>query len=67
MLKIVTSIDPVEIDGQERKALPVEGDVLQIKAHWCRNDLVVLDWRGHSITVLAQDLERGIRNARNHD
>ncbi len=67
MLKIVTSIDPIEIDGQERKALPVEGDVLQIKAHWNRNDLVILDWRGHSLTVVAKDLYRAIDNARNHD
>jgi len=65
-IEIVTKIDPLEFDGAECKGLPNEAGELHIKSHWNRNALVVLDWRGHSITVLADDLERAIRNARNH-
>ena len=65
-LHVVTHIDPIEIDGQERKALPNEADELRVVSHWNMNGWVILEWHGHSITVLADSLERAIHNARTH-
>lgn len=67
MLKIETRIDPIEIMGNEIKGLPKEADQLIVSAHWNINRWVVLDWHGRTITVSCDELERAIRNARNHD
>lgn len=67
MLKIETRLDPYEIEGRERTGLSKESDALSVKAHWNRSAFVILEWRGHSITVLAKDLKRAIDNATNHD
>lgn len=66
MLKVETSLDPYEIDGQEHKGLPNEADRLMVKSHHIFNYCAILDWRGHSITVSIADLERALRNAGNH-
>jgi hypothetical protein len=63
---VETSLDPYEIDGNERKGLPNEADALIVKAHRIFNYFAILDWRGHSITVSIADLERALRNAGNH-
>ena len=67
MLKIETRIDPVEINGQEVTGLPNEMDQMIVRAHWIKNRWVIIDFHGQSVTVVADDLERAIRNARNHD
>ncbi len=67
MILIVTTIDPIEVDTKEVKGVSDKSDVLRVGSHWNRNDLVILEWRGGSITVLARDLQRGIVNATNHD
>jgi hypothetical protein len=66
MLKIETSLDPYEIDDNGIEGLPKEADVLLVKAHHIYNTMVVLDWRGHFITVSIRDLEGALRNAANH-
>ena len=66
-MKIITKLNPLEFDGEERKGLPNEADELHVISHWNYRDRIVLDWRGHSITVVADELERAIRNAINHD
>ena len=65
-IEIITKIGPLEFDGDQREGLPNEADELHVRSHWNRNELVVLDWRGHSITVVADDLKRAISNATNH-
>lgn len=66
MFTVTTKLDPYEIDGDKRKGLPNEADELHVKQHWNqRRDLVVLDWRGHNITVSASELAVAIRNATN--
>ncbi len=67
MLSIETRIDPVEIDGEKLAQLPAAVDQLSVTNHWNLNYLVVLTFRGHKITVVANELERAIHNARNHD
>lgn len=67
MLKIETRMDPLEIDGEEVKGLPKDSDQLVVTAHWNRNSLVILSFRGKAITVVASELVRAIQNARNHD
>ncbi len=66
-MKIESSINPVEIEDTEVRGLPNDADALLVKAHHIFNRLVILDWRGHSITVSATELEQAIRNARNHE
>ncbi len=63
MYETVTKLDPYEFDGEERKGLPNEADELHVKSHRIWNDRVVLDWRGHSITVNANDLRIAVENA----
>ena len=67
MLTIETKLDPLEINGEYVTGLPAEKDQFAVKAHWNINRLVVLEWRGQSITVSASQLEKAIANARNHD
>lgn len=67
MLKIETKLDPQRIDGAPIAGLPNEADCLIVASEWATNRSVVLDWRGHSITVDASDLKRAIDNATNHD
>ncbi len=67
MLSIETRIDPVEIDGEEVAGLPGSVDQLSVTNHWNSNRFVVLTFRSNKIAVMATDLERAIRNARNHD
>ena len=66
MLKIETRIDPVEIMGTAISGLPNEADQVIVSAHWNINRFVVIDFHGRNVTVLADDLERAIKNARNH-
>jgi hypothetical protein len=66
MLKIETRLDPVEIDNLEIKGLPDKEKQLTVSSHWNSNKLIVLDFNGHSITVVADELERAITNATNH-
>lgn len=67
MLKIETRLDPVEINGEEVKALPNETDQVIVSAHWNVNKFVVIDFHGRTVTVVASELERAIQNATNHD
>lgn len=66
MLKIETRIDPVEINGTAITGLPNEADQVIVSAHWNINSFVVIDFHGRTVTVLAEDIERAIKNARNH-
>jgi hypothetical protein len=67
MLKIETRIDPTEINGTAITGLPNDADQVIISAHWNINRFVVIDFHGRTVTVLADDLQRAIRNATNHD
>lgn len=67
MLKIETKIDPVEINGTAICGLPNDADQVIVSAHWNINRFVVIDFHGRTVTVLADDLQRAIRNACNHD
>ncbi len=67
MLKIETRIDPVEINGTAISGLPQDADQVIVSAHWNINRFVILDFHGRNITVLADDLQRAIKNATNHD
>ncbi len=67
MLKIETRLDPVEINGAEIKGLPQEADQVIVSAHWNINRWVIIDFHGRTVTLSADELERAIRNARNHD
>ena len=65
MFTIETKIDPVEIDDSRLQGLPNDADQLIVKAHRIDSRAVVLDWRGHSVTVYAEELRRAIQNATN--
>ena len=65
--KIETRIRSYEIGGQEVTGLHNDADDVIIEAHRCRNEFVIIDFHGRSVTVCARDLERAIRNAQNHD
>ena len=66
MLKIETRLDPREINGEEIKGLPNDADQVTVSAHWNSNCFVVINFHGRSVTVFGDELERAIRNARNH-
>jgi hypothetical protein len=63
---IETRIRSYEVQGEPIKGLPNDADDLIVSAHRIQNDFVILDWHGRTITVSANDLERAIKNARNH-
>lgn len=67
MLKIETKIDAVEVNGEPITGLSNDADQLIVSAHRIYNSLVILDFHGRNITVSGPELERAIRNARNHD
>ena len=60
-LKIQTAVDVYEIDG-----LDVAGKKVIVLSHWNDNRRVVLAIGDTKYTVIADDLERAIRNATNH-
>ena len=64
-MKIDTIIDPIEINGIERKSLPKPEDQLSIRSHSIFNGQVIICFHGISCTVDADSLERAIRNATN--
>jgi hypothetical protein len=64
--KIETHLRTYEISGEAVAGLPNEADDLIVSAHRIRNELVVLDWHGRTITVVARDLHKAIQNATNH-
>jgi hypothetical protein len=67
VLKIETRLDAIEVSGAEVKGLPNDADQLIVSAHRIYNRLVILDFHGRNVTVSANELERAIQNARNHD
>ncbi len=63
---IETRIRSYEVQGEPIKGLHNDADDLIVSAHRITSDFVVLDWHGRTITVTASDLERAIKNAKNH-
>ena len=66
MMKIDTRIDPYEINDEEVTGLPKETDQLVVRSHWNMNSLVILEFKGKSVTVSASQLKQAIQNAINH-
>ena len=64
--KIETHIRSYEVQGAEIKGLHNDADDLIVTAHRIFKDRVILDWHGRTITVVADDLIKAIRNATNH-
>ena len=65
--KIETHVRSYEVQGTAINGLHNDADDLVVSAHRIQNDFVILDWHGRTITVVARDLEKAIRNATNHD
>ena len=63
---IETRLRSYEVQGEPLKGLHNKSDDLIVAAHRIYNDRVVLDFHGRTITVVADDLRKAIRNATNH-
>lgn len=66
MMKIETRLNPVEVEGIAITGLPQDSDQVTISAHWNYNHVVIISFRGKTVTVCANELQRAIQNATNH-
>ena len=64
--KIETHVRTYEVQGTAINGLHDDADDLVISAHHIQSNFVILDFHGRTVTVVAKDLERAIRNATNH-
>lgn len=65
MIKVINEVEPYEVDGSEVNGLKSSKKLLAVESHWNRNEFVILDYDGKSITVLARDLISAINNSTN--
>lgn len=65
--KIETHVRTYEVQGTPITGLHDDADDLIVSAHRNARNLVILDWHGRTIAVVANDLDRAIKNATNHD
>lgn len=63
MIKVSNTLTVYEVGGQETKVGSVPK--LEVRSHWNRQALIVLEIGGQSYTVAADDLTAAIRNATN--
>jgi hypothetical protein len=64
-INVKNEVEVYEIDGEETKTLKSQKESLIIKNHWNRWAFVVIKYKDTTITVIADDLERAIKNAQN--
>ena len=64
-MKVKNEIQPVEINGKESWGVG-ENRRLIVESHWNYSDRVHLKFGDLNLVIIADDLERAIKNARNH-
>lgn len=61
----INKIQIYETNGIENKELPSKMPKLIVTQHWNRKSFVVIEIEGKQYTVVANELERAIKNAQN--
>lgn len=64
-MKVTNEIEVYEVDGKDETPA-VDRIKIHVESHWNMNDRVVLNMGDIKYTVMADDLEKAIRNATNH-
>ena len=64
MIDIKQEVKIYEVDGEEVTECNRHSK-LKVNSHWNRRNMVVLMFRGKSITILRRDLEVALENATN--
>ena len=65
MMSVKNDLDVLELNDKEISPSERETVRVVVSSHWNRDDLVVLHIRDLKVTVVAEQLEKAIKNARN--
>jgi hypothetical protein len=65
MIKVSSVVSCYEVDGKETSGMNAKRPELNVRSHWNRQEMVVLEIDGKAYTVLASDLKAAVDNATN--
>jgi len=64
-MRTINKLEVFEIDGSQPEDSSLNRMRLKTLSHWNRKEFAIIDFEGKSVTVIASELIRAIKNAQN--